>query len=128
LIKRKEGANIMRDKNTIQIDLDMGPAPERFNPERMGRRVLEIRTSKGYNGGTIETRASVMWIGDHSRQHCFGMSKPATPKDGDWSAKLQTVPCKRVTAKAVAEAHKAAEPLFAQALAAATAFYAQVES
>lgn len=114
----------MRDKNTIQIDLDMGPAAERFNPQKMGRRVLEIRTSKGYNGGTIETRASVMWIGEHVRSHCFSFD----PKDGDWSAKLQTVPCKRVTAKAVAEAHKAAEPLFAQALAAATAFYAQPET
>ena len=113
----------MKDKAAI-TKISLGPAKSRYGDED-GERVLEIETSKSYNGGSIETRATVFFCAEYSKQHAFGMGKVTSPKDGDFSMKFQIVPAKRVTEKLVKEAHAKASPLFEAVIAEARHFYAQ---
>lgn len=88
--------------------ISFGQAKERHG-ERIGERILTITTSKGYNGGEIETSASVSLHYDGCMTHAFSFKGD---KEGDFRNTLQKVPCKRVTEKSILAAHESAKAFF----------------
>ena len=85
------------------IDLDI-VRYEYGETSRARRAVLEIETSKYYNGGLISD-ASVYWVGDHSRQQMLSLGNDA---DGDYSKRLL------VSARTVKATQKAIDTQHAQ--------------
>src|ERR1035437_995569 len=106
------------DRKEAKTVHPMGPAKERFGGNRDGERVLEITTSK-YEG-ILKTNASVFFVHDHGKTHCFGLG---SPKDGDFSATLNRAQCPRATEKVIRQAHEAALAEFDAVLEAATKHY-----
>lgn len=105
------------DKKELVTTYSMGSAKERHG-DQIGERVLTITTSK--HEKTISTRASVSLHLGISRVHCFSF---AGDIDGDYSARLQSEACPRVSEKVIRAYHAKAEPLFAQVIEQATAHY-----
>jgi len=71
-----------------------------------GTRILRLSTSKTNSGGKISTTARTWTITDGGESTVFGIAGGG----GDFSVSITTVPCKRVTEKAIRDAHQAALP------------------
>lgn len=92
----------MATKRTQDIDLGI-VRYEYGDAQRPQRAVLTIETDKSGRGG-IESIATVMWCGDHSRQHMFGLAG-----GGDFSIRVfQTLKTMRATQKAINFIHAGA--------------------
>lgn len=85
----------MATKRTQEIDLGLTRREYADDPKSTRRAVLEIETSKAYNGG-VESDATVYWHGDHSRQHSFGLAG-----GGDFSKRLKRDTTVKATQKAI---------------------------
>ena len=65
-------------------DIDLGIIRYEYGEDTRERHaVLEIRTSKYYNGGLISD-ATVYWVGDRGRQNCMNLGGDG----GDYSNRL----------------------------------------
>lgn len=86
----------------IKQDIELGLARnEYYYPNTKFRAVLTIETGKGYSGG-IESTATVFWVGNHSRDHAFGLGSSG----GDFSRNLvRTSYTVRATQKAIERQH-----------------------
>lgn len=92
----------MATKQTQDIDLGI-VRYEYGDAARPQRAILTIETDKSGRGG-IESRAIVMWCGDHSRQHVFGLAG-----GGDFSVEVYRSPKEtRATQKAINSQHAGA--------------------
>ena len=85
-------------------DIDFGITRYEYGePERAQRAVLQISTSKHYNGG-ISSSASVFWVGQHVRQQLVGLGTHG----GDYSHRVKIDQSIRsVTQKAIDRQHGA---------------------
>jgi hypothetical protein len=83
-------------------DIELGIT--RYEYGEMARRrvaVLQIETSKYYNGGLISD-AGVYWVGDHSRQSCISL----TGSGGDYGKRLKVTDRNvKATQKAIDKQH-----------------------
>lgn len=71
--------------NAQKQDIDLGITRFEYGEEdRKQIAVLQIQTSKYYNGGLISD-ATVYWVGQHSRQNCMSL----TGNGGDYGKRLK---------------------------------------
>lgn len=71
--------------NAQKQDIDLGITRFEYGEASRERRaVLQIETSKYYNGGLISD-AGVYWVGDHSRQNCMSLGGDG----GDYGKRLK---------------------------------------
>lgn len=99
----------------------LGQAKERHG-EGTGERILTISTYK-YERDII-TRAEVSLHTATGFQHAYGMVRDG---EGDYSKRLQRVPCPRVSEKVIKAAHQSQAVWFQAILDEAIAWYARQE-